>query len=329
MRFANPWAVLLVLFLLAIWYLARKKGRLARPGFVPVGFLSVVRLEGRDVPSRLIRALKWLLLALLLFALARPQWGKGYRTVTGKVADIMLVLDVSGSMLAMDMGGRSRIEVAKESAKRFVEGREGDRIGLVLFASKTFLQCPLTLDHDVLKRLIDESKVGMIPDGTAIGSAIATAIRHMRGIKSDSKVIVLITDGVNNAGKIDPLTASELAKKLGIRIYTIGVGSDNPVATFAVSGPFGLKQLAQGSAQLDEELLRRIAQITGGRYFRVRDPVGMKRVFEDIDRMEKHEIKVKRFYVFKDVFPTILKVSLGLLILVVLLEDLVFLTVPQ
>ncbi len=329
MRFANPWGLILVIGLVLLGYWAYRKKVLACAGFVPIGFWSKILKRVNDRREVLLKVLKFATLLILSVALLRPQWGKGYREVEAKVVDIMLVLDISGSMLAMDMGGETRIDAAKEEAVKFVEGRKGDRIGLVLFASKTFLQCPLTTDQELVKELISASEVGMIEDGTAIGSAIVTAINHMKDIPGKSKVIVLLTDGVNNAGKVDPITAAKLAKKLGIKIYTIGVGSDQEIVPFLLPNPVFGQRVSHGHTELDEKLLRKIADITGGKYFRVRDKSGMKEVFEQIDALEKHKIKEKRFYIYKDIFPTLLKLGLVLVIVVVLLEDLLLVVIPQ
>ncbi len=327
-RLGNLWGLpLLVLLGIGLWYAFRKK-EVIRPPFIPLGVFAFLRSIRRDWRDRLLGTLKFLTLILLGIALLRPQLGKGYREITSKVVDIMLVLDISGSMLALDMGGQTRIDAAKEEAIRFVEGRKGDRIGLVLFASKTFLQCPLTVDHELVKRLISMAQVGLIEDGTAIGSAIITAVNHMKDVPSKSKVIVLLTDGVNNTGKIDPITAAKIAKRLGIKIYTIGVGSDKELVPFLIpNGVFG-QRISQARTELDEGLLREIAKITGGKYFRVKDREGMRRVFKEIDSMEKHEVKERKFYLYKDVFPILLKCTLVLLLVEVLLENLVWITVP-
>ncbi len=329
MRFANPWGLILIIGLLILGYWAYRRKIFARAGFVPVGFWAKIVRQVDDKGAIVLRWLKFATLLVLSVALLRPQWGKGYREVEAKVIDIMLVLDISGSMLAMDMGGETRIDAAKEEAIRFIEEREGDRIGLVLFASKTFLQCPLTTDQGLLKKLISDSQVGMIEDGTAIGSAIVTAINHIKDVPGKSKVIVLLTDGVNNAGKVDPITAAKLAKKLGIKIYTIGVGSDQEVVPFLLPNSVFGQRVSQGHTELDEGLLKEIANITAGKYFRVRDKKGMRDVFKQIDSLEKHKIKEKRFYIYKDVFPNLLKLGLFLLIIVVLLEDLVLVVIPQ
>ncbi len=328
MRLANLWGLGLIFALILAGYWAYRHRIWERSGFIPLGFWSKFRIPIRDRFSIGLKALKFFSLLILSLALLRPQWGKGYREVSSNVVDIMLVLDISGSMLAMDMGGDTRIKAAKDEAIRFVEGRRGDRIGLVLFASKTFLQCPLTTDHELLKEMIRSAEVGMIEDGTAIGSAIVTAINHMKEVPGKSKVIVLLTDGVNNAGKVDPITSAKLARKLGIKIYTIGVGSDKEIVPFLLPKPVFGQRISQGRTELDESLLKKIANITEGKYFRVKDREGMRRVFKEIDSLEKHKIKEKKFFIYRDVFPELLRVGTVLVVLVIFLEDVLMVVVP-
>ncbi len=327
MRFANPFGFIFLFIPIVLVILRRRKLLSRRPAIgAPMLYHMSFPLKSRS--EFFLFSLKLLLLVILAFALMRPQMGQGRSVIRGKVVDIMLVLDISGSMQAMDMGKQTRIAVAKAQAKRFVDARTSDRIGLILFAAKTFLQCPLTVDKEMLKSLIDMAEVGMIQDGTAIGSALAVAIKHMKDSKARSKVIVLITDGVNNAGKIDPITAAKMAKKLGIKVYTIGVGKTSGPVPFLINDPLLGKRIVMGQTELDEELLKKIAIITGGRYFRVFDEAGMREVFEEIDRLEKTDVRIERFFVYKELFPYLLAIGLGLVGMIVLLEDLVFLTVP-
>ncbi len=327
MRFANPFGLIFLLIPIILVILRRRR-LLARRPAIGASMLYRVSFSSKTGSEFVLFLLKLLLFFVLAFALMRPQIGQGRSVIRGKVVDIMLVLDISGSMQAMDMGKRTRIAVAKEQAKRFVDARTSDRIGLILFAAKTFLQCPLTVDKDMLKSLIDMAEVGMIQDGTAIGSALAVAIKHMKDSSAKSKVIVLITDGVNNAGKIDPITSAKMAEKLGIRVYTIGVGKTQGPVPFLINDPLLGKRIVMGQTELDEGLLKKIAAITGGKYFRVFDEEGMKKVFDEIDRLEKTDVRMERFFVYKELFPYFLAAGLGLIGLIVLLEDLVFLTVP-
>ncbi len=326
MRFANLWGLLFLPVPFILAYLAYK-GRLFRPPAIGSSVLRFIQPMKKSFADKSLLVLKIAVVFLLSLALLRPQFGKGREFISGKAVDIMIVLDISGSMLAMDFGKHSRIEVAKKEAKRFIKGRPGDRIGLVVFAAKTFLQCPLTIDHNLLMDFIDMVKVGMIQDGTAIGSAIATAINHLKDKHSKSKIIVLITDGVNNAGKIDPITAAKIAKKLRIKVYTIGVGRSG-YAPFVVNDPVFGKRIVTGKTELDENLLRQIADLTGAKYFRVEDENGMREVFSEIDKLEKNDIRIERYRIYKDLFPVLLWIALGLIVLTVVLEDLIFRIVP-
>jgi Ca-activated chloride channel family protein len=244
--------------------------------------------------ARLEQGLPWLrgaVLALVVIALARPQSGASLTTVSSKGVDITIVLDISGSMRCEDTRTRNRLAVAKESIERFVSGRPNDRLGLVAFASVAATRCPLTLDHDMLLKFVQD--LDFAPPGedrTALGMGLATGVNRMRPSKAKSKVVVLVTDGRNNAGQIGPDSAAEAAAALGIRVYTIGVGSEGAVSCL-VDDPQGGRRYVQVQADLDEELLGRIASSTGGRYFRATDADGLAGAFEAIDKLERTEME--------------------------------------
>ena len=234
-------------------------------------------------------ALRLVALALLIVALARPQTGNAREIVRGEGVDIALALDISGSMGTRDLGPGGRIEAAKSAITEFVEGRPNDRIGLVVFAESAFLQAPATLDHAVLLRLTEQvqlAKAVGVRDGTAIGMGLATAANMLKDSDVESKIIVLLTDGVNNSGAIDPITAATAAEALGIRVYTIGVGQPS-LSSF--SGGSGR------AVDLDEDSLREIAALTDGRYFRATDPEGLNRIYDEIDQLERSEIETFTF----------------------------------
>lgn len=292
-RLATPWALaLLPLAAAAVWQQLRRLRsggpRIAFPdaeGWASLPVSSWVRLEGM---------LPWLrcgALALVIVALARPQSGSAVTTVSTNGVDIVIALDVSGSMRCEDTRPRSRLSVAKECISRFVEGRPQDRLGVVAFGSVATTRCPLTLDHDMLLRLVED--LDFAPTGedrTALGMGLATAVNRMRASKAKSKVVVLVTDGRNNAGQLGPESAADAARALGFKVYTIGVGSEGEVPCL-VDDPQVGRRYVQVQADFDEDLLRRIAASTGGRYFRAADADGFAKAFTEIDALEKTELE--------------------------------------
>ncbi len=257
-------------------------------------------------------------LALLILALARPQRGLGEHRVITEGIDIVLVLDVSPSMAALDFeeGGReiNRLAAAKRVAEQFVRGRRNDRIGLVAFGAHAFSVAPLTLDHGWLVTQIERLQEGELGNATAIGDAIAAGVNRLRDSKAKSRVVVLLTDGVNNAGEITPINAAIAAEALGVRVYTIGAGTDG-IARIPVRDPFGNVRYIREQADVDEPTLRRIAERTGGSYFRATDMQGLRRTFAEIDRMEKTEIEVEQYTRYEERFQPFLAAALALLLL--------------
>ena len=304
-RFLNPeflW-LLALLPLLAIW--RGRKGRLAAVEYSNVDIARTVARETRSRPGRWMAMLRLLVAALLIFGLARPQWGQGRTTVEASGVDLMLAIDVSGSMEALDftLGDQraSRVEVVKSVVSKFIEARPNDRIGLVAFAGAPYLVSPLTLDHDWLKQNLDHVKTGLIEDGTAIGSALANAVNRLRDQPSKSKVIVLLTDGMNNAGKVAPQTAAETARAMGVKVYTIAAGSRGEAPT-PVKDQFGRHRIVMAKVDVDEETLQKIATETGGKFFRATDTGSLKMIYAEIDRMEKTTHHVKKFEKYRELF---------------------------
>jgi Ca-activated chloride channel family protein len=279
-------------------------------------------LKGRRVGWRVrVRRLPLLLVALglvlLCAALARPQHGTLKENVTTRGVDIVVTLDVSGSMAAEDFQPLNRLAVAKQVVADFVSRRRTDRIGLVIFAAKSLTKAPPTTDSAVLLRQLDDVGLGMLPDGTAIGSGLATALTRLRRSKAESRVIVLVTDGGNNAGEIDPATAADLAQAMGVRVYAVGVGRDGPVPMpVQVQDPF-TGQVATRTVpmevKVDEALLKRIATRTGGEFFQAADPTALRGIFDRIDRLEKSEIKLTSFRRYRELFPPVLLAAAALL----------------
>ncbi|HUI63275.1 MAG TPA: VWA domain-containing protein [Bacteroidota bacterium] len=299
--FANPYVLLLLLAvpLLVYWYI-RSQGSITShyrfSSLRPFGALKpTLRERLRHIPF----ALRMLVVALLIIALARPQTASQGQDVYAEGIDIVLLLDISGSMLAEDLQP-NRVEAAKEVAQSFIDGRKNDRIGLVIFAGQSFTQCPMTLDYRVLKNLLRQVKPGMVEDGTAIGMAIAQGVNRLKDSKAKSKVMILLTDGVNNRGEIDPLTAAQIAQTFSIRIYTIGVGTQGE-APYPIMTPFG-KRYQNIPAEVDEKALAEIAEITHGQYFRATNNRSLRQIYADIDQMEKTRIEVKSYRSYTELF---------------------------
>jgi Ca-activated chloride channel homolog len=261
--------------------------------------------------------LRMLAITLLIIALARPQSSKSRKDISVEGIDIVMAMDISGSMMAMDFRP-NRLEASKNVAMEFIDGRPNDRIGLVIFSGEAFTQCPLTTDHTVLKNLFTDIKSGMIEDGTALGDGLATAVNRLRESKAISKVIILLTDGVNNMGSIDPLSAAEIAKLYGIRIYTIGVGTTG-VAPIAVPTMFGT-QIMNMEVKIDEALLRQMAKNTDGQYFRATNNTKLRQVYQEIDKLEKSKIDVTEFHKKREEFLPFALIVIVLLAMEVILR---------
>ncbi len=326
MVFRHPAFFLLLLLLPLIFLWAKRREKLE------FAYSSLDLLRERPATLRMFLAkllpfLRAIVFILLITALARPSSVSSDREYQTHGVDIIIALDISGSMLAEDFQPENRVFVAKQEAIKFIKGRENDRIGLVVFAKKSFTQCPLTLDYRILIELLSEIRVGMIADGTAIGMGIATAVNRLRDSNAKSKVIILITDGENNAGNIDPVTAAELAKSFGIKVYTIGVGRGGMVP-FPVDDPLFGKRYVQANVEIDETTLKRIADITGGLFFRARDTAGLSEIYERINKLEKSEVKVKEYKSFAELFPIFLLPAILLLFLEIFLRRTVLMKIP-
>lgn len=293
-EFANPGYFLLLVLLLPmiLWYVLREKKSHADLQFSSLQAFKGMKHTGKIWLRHVLFALEVLAIVFLVIALARPQSSNSWQTYTSEGIDIVLALDISGSMLARDFTP-DRLEAAKEVATKFILERPEDKIGLVIFAGESFTQCPLTTDQAVLVNLLREVKSGMIEDGTAIGLGLANAVNRLKDSPAKSKVVILLTDGVNNRGAIAPATAAELAKTYGIRVYTIGVGTYGE-APYPVQTPFGV-QLQNAPVEIDEEVLQQIATLTGGKYFRATDNDKLTQIYSEIDQLEKSKIEVKHF----------------------------------
>lgn len=286
MLFASPWALVVLVALIPLGArVGRSRGR--RSEAVVFSDLSALGRETSNWRAAVASGLPWVrlgALGLLMLALARPQTPMDLTTESTEGVDIMLTLDISGSMLGEDFAPRNRLTAAREILSRFARETRNDRLGLIIFASQAFTQCPLTLDHETVAKLIDQVEYGMIPDGTAVGMAIALAAHRLQHSQAKSRVVILLTDGVNNRGKVDPLTAAKAAAAIGVRVYTVGVGRPG-------GGKVPITDPNRGTflmdASLDEETLQQVARITGARYFRAGDTGAMESIYREIRTLEK------------------------------------------
>jgi len=315
-RFASPeYLVLLLLVpLLAIYFLKRRNQLSGKLKYSTLRHVKVAPVSWRQ---RLRQNLFWLrlvILTLIILGLARPQSGTQMQEITTEGIDIMLVMDVSTSMLAEDFKPKNRLEAAKMVAKEFVQGRKNDPIGIVIFAGEAFTQSPLTLDYGVVMQILDRIQIAPREwDGTAIGNGLATAVARMKNSKAKSKVVILLTDGQNNAGEIDPITAAQIASTFNIRVYTIGAGTRG-TALYPVDDPLFGKRYVPMRVEIDEDLLKRIASITGGKYFRATDENKLREIYREIGELEKTKIEVKEFTKYKELYINYAGLALALLI---------------
>ena len=327
LEFADPYFLILLIAMPFLLYWRKKRFHKSAVEYSDIQPLKSVKPSLRQ---RLRPALVWLevmALSLLIIGLARPRTKNSQSSITSEGIDIMMALDVSRSMLIEDMGNLNRMEAAKEVAEKFVRGRQSDRVGLVVFAGKSFTQCPLTVDYKILIALIRQVSIGAIEDGTAIGMGLVNSINRLRESKSKSKVIILLTDGQNNRGEIDPMTAAQIAQALNIRVYTIGAGKDG-LARIPVDDPFFGKQYVTAEVKIDEETLRGIAETTGGKYFRATNQKALEDIYDQIGQLEKTKIDVKTYFRYKDLYPYLLLPALALLFLHFILIRTVFLELP-
>ena len=333
MTFAYPSLLLLLLLLpLAAWL----KGRRGKPAafvYSSVQLLRGVQDITKSQAGGFLAALRWLSLALLIVALAQPRLTKfDTRKATASGVDIVVAFDLSGSMAAEDFEVRgervNRVNMARAVLKTFIDKRPNDRIGLVAFATQAFIASPLTLDHDFLLKNLERLGLNSI-DGnhTAIGSALSTAVNRLRELKSKSKIVILMTDGVNNEGKVAPLTAAEAAQALGVKVYTIGVGTQGEAPT-PTTDMFGRRVYQMVPVDIDEETLTKIADMTGGKYYRADNAKKFQAIYADIDKLEKTEADVKKFALHTELFPWLLTFCIVVLAAEIILGQTVLRRLP-
>ena len=323
---ASPAWLLLLLLLPVGWLWSRRRRRraLVLPALATAGDLPRTWRERLRAAPEILRAIAFV---LGVMALARPQQLEAGRPVTTSGVDIILALDASGSMKAEDFQPRNRLEVAKQAAIEFVGDRPSDRIGLVSFAGQAVTQAPLTLDHEAVEGAIGRVQIGALAEGTAIGTALATAVNRLRPSDARSRVVILLTDGVNNAGQIDPLTAAETARALGVRVYTIGVGTTGEAPYLLEDPRFG-RRYVRVVVRIDEDVLRDISGRTGGRYYRATDPQALAAVYHEIDRLERSPLSGRRPVVRLDRYLWLLLPALGGVILEGILRGTLFRRLP-
>lgn len=293
--FARPWFLALLLLFPFWWWLSRasEARTIVFSRASVLGWLATLRGERL---ARLPDQLRSTALALLIIALAGPRTGASVVDVNAEGIAMVVALDISSSMLAEDLSPVNRMEVARATVRDFISGREYDRIGLVAFAGEALTQVPITIDYPVILQSLAQLQAGsgLLEDGTAIGTALATAANRLRRVEGKSRVIILVTDGENNRGEIDPVTAARAAAAFGIKVYTIGIGTEGVARVPVARGPFGV-QYAMLPVHIDESLLRQIAQMTGGKFFRAQTREALEQIYRQIDRMEKTRVNVKRY----------------------------------
>ncbi len=327
MTFAHPYLLLLLLALPVLAWLQGRRGTRSAFLYSSLGLVKDVARDSRSRAGSILTALRWLALALLLVAFARPQQTESETSVTASGVDIVMALDLSSSMESEDLQlGENRLTLAKAVSKTFIARRPNDRIGLVAFAGKAYIAAPLTLDHDFLLANLERLQLRTIEDGTAIGSGLSASVNRLRDVKSKSKIVILLTDGQNNAGTVSPLTAAEAAQSLHMKVYTIGVGvrgmSKLPYLMF------GRKMYRDVPVDIDEPTLQAIADRTGGKYYRADSPDTLKKIFSEIDQLEKTEVEVKKFVRRYELFHWFVLPGLGLLLLELLLGNTVWRKLP-
>lgn len=329
MKFKNP-EFFLLLIPAAVFFVLYIRNWIGRDAVLKFSSVELVKKAGAKRLSftRLLPGLLRLICFIFLItALARPQTGIGEEKTTEHVVDIVIALDISGSMATLDFHPDNRLTAAKAEASRFIDGRPKDRIGFVVFAGQSITQCPLTVDHEAVLALVEKIQLGMLEDGTAIGLGLASAVNRLKESEAKSKIVILLTDGVNNAGEIDPLTAADLARQFGIRVYTIGVGREGEAALPINDPRFGIRMI-RVQTQIDEKMLMAISRKTGGQYFRAQDERGLREIFREIDKLERTEITVDKYTHYEENYLSFLWIALAALLFEILWSNLIVVRLP-
>lgn len=329
LEFASPYFLfgLIIIPLLILWYIFRCNKQQAYVRFPDTEFFNKLPKSWRNYFRHTIFVLEIAALSLFIIALARPQSSSKNKKVNIEGIDIVLAMDISSSMLARDLKP-DRLEASKAVASNFVSGRPGDRMGLVVFSGETFTQVPLTTDHAMMLNMLNDMKCGMLEDGTAIGDGLASAVSRLKDSEAISKVVILLTDGDNNAGSITPATAAEMAKLFGIRVYTIGAGTRG-MAPYPVQTPYGGIQYQQVPVKINETLLQQIADETGGKYFRAESKESLQQIYDEIDQLERSKIEVNEYQRLHEEFYPFVMWGLILLALSFILKNTIFKSITE
>lgn len=332
-QFASP-ALLILLLIVPIllgWYFySKKRSNPATMAHTAASMIGNLPVSWRITMRPMLLVMRLLIITLIILALARPQIVMGRETITGEGVEIALALDISGSMASLDFEPDNRLQAAKQVITDFIKERPYDKIGLVVFASEAFSQTPLTVDHQMLDRGLNQIELAPdlgIEDGTAIGLGLANAANMLADSKAESRVLILLTDGVNNAGQIDPLTAAEAAKALGIKVYTIGAARPGQVPV-PVKNLLGRTEIVYQESELDEGTLQQVANITGGKYYRAEDTAGLKAIYDEINSLEKSQIEVQVYNQYFELLAIFLFPALLIILLEIILRNTIFRKVP-
>lgn len=332
LEFGNPWALFLILIIPMLAYLKGKKGGTAAFLYSSVNLILPWHEKTRNTAGFIFNNLRWLTLGLAIIGLSQPRLSESETTLSASGIDIVVALDMSGSMEAMDFRLRgadvSRFDMAKEVLKQFIQKRPSDRIGLVAFGGRPYLVSPLTLDHDFLFQNLDRLELGTVKEqNTAIGSAIMAALARLKDVQAKSKIIILMTDGQNNAGKVMPLTAAEAAKALNVKIYTIGVGKRGDSYVLRRDF-FGRVVKVPQPVDIDEDTLKKIADLTGGKYYRADDTERFRQIYNEIDKLEKTEVVVKKYVKHHELFKIFTLAAMYCLLAEIVLSQTIFKRIP-
>ncbi|HZM04680.1 MAG TPA: VWA domain-containing protein [Candidatus Saccharimonadales bacterium] len=330
MTFAHPYLLLLLLLVPVLAWLKGKIGQSSSFLYSSVDLVRPVSGLTRSRAGSVLADLRWLAVALFIVALAQPRLVKGESQIKASGIDIVVAIDLSGSMRSEDFGeGLSRIKLAKEVLSKFVDNRPNDRIGLVAFAKDAYVASPLTLDHDFLQRNLDRLNIGLIDENrTAIGSALMAALNRLEGLKDKSKIVILMTDGQNNSGKVPPMTAAEVAQSLGVKVYTIGIGIRGKAPYPVGVDAFGQKQYQYMEVDIDEDTLGKIADKTNGKYFRADSADTLRKIYGEIDRLEKSDAEVKKYQHYDELFGQVAVAGLAVFLLEMILSHTVWRKLP-
>ncbi len=327
--FAQPYFLLLlgIIPLLIYWYILKNRKYRGTVRFSNLQVFKKLQTSKKQKLQHSLFILRMIVFALIILAIARPRSSFKEEEIQTEGIDIVIAMDVSSSMRAEDFKPDNRLQAAKIVAREFIEGRTNDRIGMVVFSGRSYTQAPLTLDYGILLSFLEEINIGMIEDGTAIGMAIATCINRLRDSRAKSKVVILLTDGRNNKGELDPITASQIAKTMDVKIYTVGMGKRGQ-AMYPVDHPVMGKYYVPMEVQIDEKVLTQIANNTGGRYFRATDEKKLEEIFKEIGELEKTKIEVKEYTRYSEMFAWFVIPGLMLFLLEILLANTYFRKIP-